>query len=116
MRRLCLTLALLWGHAVHGQAVSVVDDSGRTIRLERPPQRVIALGPHLTEQLFAVGAGPQVVGVSRYSDFPAEARALRRAGLFHRLVQFWVRPLGSADTATDAATRLDILSRGGFPR
>jgi hypothetical protein len=47
---------------------------------------------------------------------PAEARALRRAGLFHRLVQFWVRPLGSADTATDAATRLDILSRGGFPR
>jgi hypothetical protein len=47
---------------------------------------------------------------------PAEARALRRAGLFHRLVQFWVRPLGSAGTATDAATRLEILSRGGFPR
>lgn len=47
---------------------------------------------------------------------PAEARALRRAGLFHRLVQFWVRPLGGAGTATDAATRLEILSRGDYPR
>ncbi|MEK8033213.1 cobalamin-binding protein [Ideonella sp. DXS29W] len=80
MRRLGLSLALLWCHAVHGQAVSVVDDSGHTIRLDKPPQRVIALGPHLTEQLFAIGAGPQVVGVSRYSDYPAAAQALPIVG------------------------------------
>ena len=47
---------------------------------------------------------------------PAEARALRRARRFHRLVAFWVRPLGSVGTSSDAATRLEILSRGGFPR
>ncbi len=47
---------------------------------------------------------------------PAGERALRRASLFRRLVRFWTGPLGGAVTATDAATRLEILSRGGFPR
>ena len=64
----------------------------------------------LTDRLAASLQGSVVV------LHPAEARALRRAGLFHRLIQFWVRPLGSAGTAGDAATRLEILSRGGFPR
>jgi iron complex transport system substrate-binding protein len=62
------------------QAVSVVDDSGHTIRLARPAQRVITLGPHLAEQAFAVGGGEQVVGVSRFSDFPAQAQKLPVVG------------------------------------
>jgi iron complex transport system substrate-binding protein len=38
--------------------------------------RVISLAPNLTEMLFAVGAGPQVVGVSSYSNYPKAATKL----------------------------------------
>lgn len=42
--------------------------------------RIISLAPALTEDLFAIGAGAQVVGVDRYSDRPAAAAALPRVG------------------------------------
>jgi iron complex transport system substrate-binding protein len=74
LRRLLATAGLTVATLAGAQPVSVVDDSGHTIRLPRPAQRVVTLGPHLTEQAFAVGGGAQVVGVSRFSDFPAEAR------------------------------------------
>ena len=48
--------------------------SGQTAR------RIVSLVPNVTEMLFAVGAGPQVVGVSTYDDFPPEAKALPRVG------------------------------------
>lgn len=38
--------------------------------------RIVSLIPSLTEDLFAIGAGGQVVGVSAYTDFPAAARRL----------------------------------------
>ena len=43
-------------------------------------RRVVSLVPNVTEMLFAVGAGSQVVGVSSYDDFPPETRALPRVG------------------------------------
>jgi len=42
--------------------------------------RIISLVPALTEMLFAIGAGPQVVAVSSYDDFPADTRTLPRVG------------------------------------
>ncbi|MBV8750001.1 MAG: ABC transporter substrate-binding protein [Candidatus Eremiobacteraeota bacterium] len=41
-----------------------------------PAKRIVALVPSMAEELFAVGAGDRVVGVSTYSDFPAEAKRL----------------------------------------
>ena len=43
-------------------------------------RRIVSLVPNVTEILFAVGAGSQVVGVSTYDDFPPETRALPRVG------------------------------------
>lgn len=60
--------------------VSVVDDSGNTVMLTAPAQRIVSLAPHATELLFAAGAGNQVVGVSEYSDFPAAAKQLPSVG------------------------------------
>jgi iron complex transport system substrate-binding protein len=56
--------------------VSVVDDSGNTVTLAAPAQRIVSLAPHATELLFAAGAGKLLVGVSEYSDFPAAAKQL----------------------------------------
>jgi iron complex transport system substrate-binding protein len=60
--------------------ISVRDDYGNQIRLEKPATRVVSLAPHLTELVYAAGAGAKLVGAVEYSDFPAEARSLPRVG------------------------------------
>ncbi len=61
-------------------AIAVVDDMGRTVRLEKPAARIVSLAPHITENLFAAGTGHLVVGVVSYSDYPAEARKIPSVG------------------------------------
>ena len=46
----------------------------------RAPQRIVSLVPALTELLFAIGAGPQVVGVSSYDHEPPEVESRARVG------------------------------------
>jgi iron complex transport system substrate-binding protein len=76
---LCVLLALL---AIPAQArptsssITVVDDQHTTITLAAPPRRIIALAPNVTEILFALGLGPEVVGVSTYSNYPKAAAKL----------------------------------------
>jgi iron complex transport system substrate-binding protein len=60
--------------------VAVVDDYGKQVRLPDQASRIVSLAPHLTELLYAAGAGAHVVGAVDYSDFPPEARALPRVG------------------------------------
>jgi iron complex transport system substrate-binding protein len=45
-----------------------------------PAKRIVSLVPAATEMLFAIGAGPQVVGVSSYDEFPPEVESLPRVG------------------------------------
>ncbi len=61
-------------------AIQVRDDAGRQVTLPAPARRVVALAPHLTELVFAAGAGQRLVGVMRYSDHPAQAAALPVVG------------------------------------
>ena len=42
----------------------------------RPATRIVSLVPALTEVLFAIGAGPRVVAVSSFDQFPAEVKTL----------------------------------------
>jgi iron complex transport system substrate-binding protein len=44
------------------------------------PRRIVSLVPALTEMLFAIGAGPQVVAVSSYDEFPPQVKSLPRVG------------------------------------
>jgi len=43
-------------------------------------RRIVSLVPALTEMLFAIGAGPQVVGVGSFDAFPPEVKNLPRVG------------------------------------
>ena len=45
-----------------------------------PARRIVSLVPAVTEMLFAIGAGPQVVAVSSFDDFPPEVKSLPRVG------------------------------------
>jgi cobalamin transport system substrate-binding protein len=44
------------------------------------PRRIVSLVPAITEMLFAIGAGPEVVAVSSYDEFPAEVKGLPKVG------------------------------------
>lgn len=68
----CLLLALT-GNAAHG-AITVQDDAGNRVTLDKPAQRVISTAPHITELLFAAGGGERVVGAMNFSDYPEAAR------------------------------------------
>jgi ABC-type Fe3+-hydroxamate transport system substrate-binding protein len=43
-------------------------------------QRLVSLSPAITETLFAIGAGPELVGVSDYCNYPEAAKKLPRTG------------------------------------
>jgi iron complex transport system substrate-binding protein len=60
--------------------VTLVDDLKRTVVLPRTAQRIVSLAPSITESLFAIGAGSQVVGVTDYCNFPPEARSIHHVG------------------------------------
>jgi iron complex transport system substrate-binding protein len=61
-------------------AISVSDDTGRTVWLDTPARRIITLSPHATELAYAAGAGDRLVAVAPYSDFPPPAAGLPTIG------------------------------------
>lgn len=79
IRRFLARLALLCC-ALPAAAVQVTDDRGVTLTLPRPPQRIVSLLPSLTETVCELGECARLVGVDRYSNFPAAVRALPRVG------------------------------------
>ncbi|MEP6883949.1 MAG: cobalamin-binding protein [Gammaproteobacteria bacterium] len=52
----------------------------RVAHAAEAPLRIISLSPHITELLFAAGAGGQIVGVDDSSDYPAAAAGIPRVG------------------------------------
>ncbi len=56
------------------------DGLGRSVAVPAAPRKIISLAPSNTEILFAIGAGPRVVGRDDHSNFPAEAGLLPALG------------------------------------
>ncbi len=53
--------------------VTVTPAGGKAVTIAAKPARVVSLSPASTEDLFAIGAGPQVTAVDKLSDYPASA-------------------------------------------
>lgn len=73
-------LVLSYIASVAQAAVSVQDDQGNTIVLQKPAERVVTLAPHATELVFAAGGGERIVGTVGYSDYPPAAKDIPRVG------------------------------------
>jgi iron complex transport system substrate-binding protein len=80
MKRLCLSLLCTLICLPVRSEIVVTDASGTGIRLAAPARRIVSLSPHITELLFAAGAGDRVVGTAEYSDYPPAAKVLPRVG------------------------------------
>ena len=60
--------------------ITFIDGLKRTIDLSQPAKRIVSLAPSLTEILFAVGAGSQVVGRDSFANFPESVKTLPDIG------------------------------------
>lgn len=60
--------------------VSVVDDRGRPVLVAQPVRRIVSLLPSLTEAVCALQACDRLVGVDRFSNWPAQVQPLPRLG------------------------------------
>ncbi len=85
-RNLGLALSLLTAVAAMAAApqghgpVTIVDDRGHPIQLAQPARRIVSLLPSLTETVCALGACQHLIGVDRWSNWPAAVQALPKLG------------------------------------
>lgn len=78
LSRWCLAVVLTWGCSA--QAVTVLDDRQQSVRVAQAPVRIVSLLPSLTETVCALGQCHKLVGVDRYSNWPASQAHLPRVG------------------------------------
>ena len=118
LRAAAFALLVAWcalGHA----AISVQDDAGKLVLLARPAQRVISMSPHVTELLFAAGAGARIVGAMNFSDYPEAAKAIPLIGSNNQIDLERVIALKPdlliVWQSGNSARQLEQLSRLGVP-
>ncbi len=88
MRVLFLTLLCTLLPAAAGAApIEVSDARGEIIRLQEPASRIVALAPHIVENVYSAGAGDKLVAAVSYSDYPPEAAELPQVGSY-KLVNY----------------------------
>jgi iron complex transport system substrate-binding protein len=75
-------LLLVLGQPLHAiaQPIVVRDDRATEHRFNAPPQRIVSMMPSLTELSWVLGIGPRLVGVDRYSNWPADIARLPHLG------------------------------------
>ncbi len=80
LRLICAAFVLLGAMPSWAQHVSVLDDRGVMVSFPQPARKIISLAPHVTELVFAAGAGAYLVGVTAFSDYPPEAKRILSLG------------------------------------
>jgi iron complex transport system substrate-binding protein len=77
-----LSIILCLGCVPQSPSGNIVDGLGRSVTIDKIPQRIVSLAPSNTEILFALGLGDKVVGVTEYCNYPQEAMTKTKVGGF----------------------------------
>ena len=104
----CALLVLLLSLQAAASRV-VIDEMGRKVVLPDQIHRIVCLSPSVTDTVFALGAGPDVVGITNYTLYPPEARqkpsigdilrpSLERIAVLHPDIVIGIAPLNEAET------------------
>ncbi len=67
------------------QARTVTDELGRELELPEKIERVVSLAPSITESMFCIDQGHKLVGVTKYSDYPEQAKNIPSVGSYINL-------------------------------
>ena len=70
------------GVPVGAATLTLLDDVGRSVVMNGPPDRIVTLAPSNTEILFALGAEDRIVAVDQWSDHPPAAKTKPRISPF----------------------------------
>jgi len=73
MKQTFIFLALLIATLPCSASRTVTDETGRVVTVPDHPHRIICLVPSITDAVFAIGAGNDVVAISDYVKYPEEA-------------------------------------------
>ena len=99
--------------------IRLVDDNGDELVLAQPAQRIISLAPNITEVLFHIGAGAQIVGADEYSNYPEAAKQIQRvnnhAAANYELILSLKPDLVIAWQSGNGDKIIDPLRKLGFP-
>lgn len=79
LRRLAMGVIVLLALPAQA-ALQIIDDKGVVVNFERPPQRIVSLLPSLAETVCELGRCERLVGVDRYSTYPASLQKLPQVG------------------------------------
>jgi len=60
--------------------LSIIDDTGDTVRFANSPSRIISLAPNITETIYVLGADSILAGVTEYCNYPPEATQKQKVG------------------------------------
>lgn len=81
-QRKWLICVLVFAFSLQGFARTVKDDLGRLVKLPERVNRIVSLAPSATENLFAIGSGHLVVGITSACDYPPQVKKLPQVGDF----------------------------------
>lgn len=115
-RALLVALVLLVPVLAAAQPLVLRDDRGATVTLAAPPARIVSLLPSLTETVCALRGCDRLVGVDRFSNWPAQVNALPRLGGLEDLqVESLLRLRPDVVLASVSHRMLDRLDALGVP-
>lgn len=79
MRRLLMFVILLGLYSCSNKTVkeeiNLKDDLGKSFMFYEVPKRVISLAPSITESIYFIQADTNLIGVTKYCDFPEQAKS-----------------------------------------
>lgn len=79
---LALLFVALLSSPMQLRAETFSDSLGRKVVLCASPKRIVSLAPSITEMIYFLGLGDRLVGVTRFSYFPEEAREKPKVGTY----------------------------------
>lgn len=83
MRRFSILLAMFLLPCIAGATkypVTVKDCRGKAVKIAREPKRIVSIAPSNTEILFALGLDKQIIGVTKFCNYPAAAKKKTQVG------------------------------------
>lgn len=116
LKRLWSTIFLIFHFSFANAIIKLYDDNHQLVTLSHPATRIISLAPHITELLYAIGAGANIVGVDQASDFPQQVRNITKVANFKYVNEEQVLALKPDLIITwqppDSAALLDLRKLG----
>ena len=60
--------------------MTITDTQGNKFKVEKEPEKIITIGPNLTETVYALGKGDKLIGRTDYDDYPNQVSEVESIG------------------------------------